>query len=139
MNPEIVRLVQQSWGQVLPIAPQAAALFYKNLFELDPALKSLFKGDMEAQGTRLMQMIDVAVSKLDKLDVLIPVLQGLGTRHVGYGVQPQHYDTVAAALLKTLEQGLGDAFTPQVRSAWEAVYSAMANVMIEARTYNIAS
>lgn len=133
MNPEIVRLVQESWGLIMPIAPQAGALFYNNLFELDPSLRPLFKGDIESQSERLMQMMDVAVSKLGKLDVLIPVLQGLGTRHVGYGVQPHHYDTVGAALLKTLEQGLGETFTPQVRAAWEAVYEAMARVMAEAQ------
>lgn len=137
MNPEVIRLVQQSWSLVLPIAPQAAALFYDNLFELDPGLKSLFKGDIQAQGAKLMQMIDVAISKLDKLDVLIPVLQGLGMRHAGYGVQAAHYETVGAALLKTLGQGLGDAFTPQVRDAWTTVFGVMASVMIEAKADRI--
>ena len=84
-----------------------------------------------------MQMIDVAISKLDKLDVLIPVLQGLGMRHAGYGVQAAHYETVGAALLKTLGQGLGDAFTPQVRDAWTTVFGVMASVMIEAKADRI--
>ena len=114
------------------IAPQAAALFYKNLFEADPSLKPLFKGSMEEQGKRLMQMIGAAVGKLDDLPTLIPILQSLGRRHVDYGVVPRHYDTVGAALLLTLHQGLGEAFTPAVRAAWAEVYGVMAKVMIDA-------
>lgn len=79
-----------------------------------------------------MQMIGVAVSKLDDLDTLIPALQALGRRHVPYGVLPEHYPTVGAALLKTLEQGLGAAFTPAVKAAWTEVYGVMAKVMIDA-------
>lgn len=132
MRPQTVPLVQQSWALVLPIAPQAAELFYNNLFTADPALKPLFKGDMQAQGKKLMAMIGVAVGKLDQLDTLVPILQGLGRRHGGYGVQPSHYATVGGALLLTLEQGLGAQFTPQVRAAWLEVYGVMAGVMQDA-------
>lgn len=132
MQPETIPLVQSSWRQVAAIAPQAAALFYKNLFEADPSLKPLFKGSMEEQGKRLMQMIGAAVGKLDDLPTLVPILQSLGRRHVDYGVAPRHYDTVGAALLLTLQQGLGEAFTPEVESAWTEVYGVMASVMIEA-------
>jgi hemoglobin-like flavoprotein len=132
MHPDTVPLVQSTWKQVSAIAPQAAALFYTNLFEADPSLKALFKGDMEEQGKRLMQMIGAAVGKLTDLDSLVPVLQSLGERHVGYGVQASHYATVGGALLKTLEQGLGAAFTPAVKAAWTEVYGVMADVMIKA-------
>ena len=132
MHPDTVPLVQSTWKQVAAIAPQAAALFYANLFEADPSLKALFKGDMTEQGKRLMQMIGAAVGKLTDLDALVPVLQSLGERHVGYGVQASHYATVGGALLKTLEQGLGAAFTPAVKAAWAEVYGVMADVMIKA-------
>jgi methyl-accepting chemotaxis protein len=132
MNPESVHHVRQSWALVEPITAQAAELFYGHLFAADPAVKSLFKGDMKAQGQRLMQMIGVAVNKLDAPEVLIPALQGLGRRHVPYGVRPAHYPVVGAALLKTLEQGLGAAYTPAVHAAWAEVYGVMAQVMIEA-------
>lgn len=132
MRPETIQEVRQSWSQVLPIAPQAAAMFYERLFALDPSLQELFNGNMTTQGERLMQMIDVAISKLDEPDVLMPALQGLGARHTNYGVRPEHYGTVGTALLQTLEQGLGPAFTPAVREAWVEVYSVMAKVMIEA-------
>ena len=132
MNKETITLVQTSWKQVLPIAPQAAALFYDNLFSADPSLKSLFRGNMDEQGKKLMQMIGAAVGKLDDLDTLVPILQGLAKRHVGYGVQDAHYQTVGGALLKTLGQGLGDQFTPEVQQAWTSVYGLMVDVMIAA-------
>jgi hemoglobin-like flavoprotein len=120
VNQETIKTVQDSWGKVTPIAPQAAALFYKNLFEADPALQGLFKGNMKEQGDKLMQMIGIAVSKLDELGALVPALQGLARRHAGYGVQEAHYQTVGASLLKTLEQGLGADFTLEVKSACAA-------------------
>ena len=132
MNQQTIDTVQSTWVSVAAIAPQAADLFYANLFTADPALRPLFKGDMAAQGKKLMQMIGAAVGKLDDLGTLVPILQNLGARHGGYGVQDAHYATVGAALLQTLEQGLGDAFTPQVKDAWAEVYGTMAGVMMEA-------
>jgi hemoglobin-like flavoprotein len=129
MDANTVKLVQESWKQVLPIAPQAGTLFYNNLFEAAPQLRPLFKGDLEQQAAKLMQMIDVAVSKLDEPEVLLPALQQLGRRHAGYGVAAAHYAPVGAALLKTLEQGLGDKFTPHAREAWTQVYGTMTQVM----------
>jgi hemoglobin-like flavoprotein len=122
-------LVQASFAKVLPIADEAAALFYGRLFELDPALRPLFKGDLSEQGRKLMQMIGMAVKWLDRWQQLAPVLGELARRHEGYGVRPQHYDTVGAALIWTLEQGLGTAFTPEVKAAWVAVYTNLANTM----------
>lgn len=124
-----IELVQQTFGQVAPIAEAAAELFYGRLFELDPSLRPLFKGDMTEQGRKLMQMLSVAVHNLDRLDTILPAVQALAARHVGYGVQLQHYATVGAALLWTLEQGLGQAFTPEVKAAWAAVYEVLTGAM----------
>lgn len=125
-----IELVQSTWQRVVPISDQAASLFYGKLFELDPNLKSLFAHtDMQAQRQKLMQMITVAVTSLNHLDQIVPAIQELGRRHVGYGVQDDHYDTVAAALLWTLEQGLGDAFTPEVQEAWTVTYTVLADTM----------
>lgn len=129
MESSTIQLVQNSWQKVVAIGPQAAALFYQNLFETDPALKSLFNGDMQAQGKKLLDMITIAVNKLTELDVLVPALQNLGKRHAGYGVKDAHYDTVGAALVKTLGQGLGSSFTQEVKDAWIKVYGVMADVM----------
>jgi hemoglobin-like flavoprotein len=130
MRQETITHVQSTWKTVEAIAPQAAELFYANLFAADPSLRPLFKGDMAAQGRKLMQMIGAAVGKLDDLDTLVPILRNLGARHAGYGVQDAHYDTVGRALLRTLEQGLGEAFTPEVKDAWASVYGTMAGAMM---------
>lgn len=132
MKPETIALVQSSWSKVTPIAPQAAALFYQNLFTADPSLQPLFKGNMEEQGKKLMQMIGAAVGKLNDLNTLVPILQNLGQRHASYGVQEAHYQTVGGALLKTLGQGLGEAFTTDVQTAWTEVYGIIATTMIAA-------
>jgi hemoglobin-like flavoprotein len=122
-------LVQQSFTQVLPISEQAAALFYSRLFQLDPSLRPLFRGDIKDQGRKLMQMIGFCVGKLDALDEIVPAVKDLGRRHAGYGVTQDAYQTVGAALLWTLEQGLGPYFTPDVKAAWAAVYGVLADTM----------
>lgn len=132
MNNTQVALVQQTWKQVLPIREVAAKLFYDKLFELDPALKPLFRGDMVEQGRKLMTMIGTAVAGLSRPEELIPAVQALGARHVGYGVRDEHYETVAAALLDTLGKGLGEAFTAEVKDAWVAVYTVLATTMKDA-------
>ena len=129
MTTDQMRLVRESFAQVAPIAETAAALFYGRLFELDPQLRHLFRGDMRDQGRKLMQTLAVAVRALGELDALVPAVQALGRRHAGYGVTSAHYATVAAALLWTLEQGLGTAFTADVREAWVEVYGVLANTM----------
>ncbi|RCS26137.1 hemin receptor [Polaribacter sp. WD7] len=135
MEAQTVTLVQETFAKVKPIAPQAAEIFYSKLFELDPKLKPLFPSGSEAmksQGNKLMTMLGAAVAGLSNIDALIPVLQDLGKRHVNYNVEASHYDTVGAALLATLEAGLGDDFTPEVKDAWSSVYGTMAGVMIDA-------
>ena len=130
-----IALVQASFQRVLPIADEAAALFYARLFELDPSLRSLFRNDLKAQGRALMGMLRVAVAGLTRLDQIVPAVQALGRRHAAYGVTDAHYATVASALLWTLERGLGDAFTPETRAAWVAVYTLLAGTMQQAAAY----
>ncbi|MEM1443914.1 MAG: globin family protein [Verrucomicrobiota bacterium] len=133
MTEEQKLLVQSSWAKVGPIADQAAEIFYGKLFEADPEVKPLFaNSDMKEQGKKLMQMITVAVKGLDQLDQLVPAVQDLGRRHVGYGVKAEHYDTVGAALLDTLAVGLGDEFTPETKDAWALTYTTLADVMKDA-------
>lgn len=132
MTPNQANLVRQSWAAVLPISDKAAELFYGRLFELDPGLKPLFRGDMKEQGAKLMKMINTAVNGLDRLEAIVPAVQQLGRRHVAYGVTEEHYDTVGAALLWTLEAGLGDAFNAEVKEAWAATYGVLATTMKEA-------
>ena len=132
MNTQQIELVKRSYDLVDPIAETAAALFYGRLFELDPSLRPLFRGDLESQGKKLMASIKLVVMGLEKPETILPAVRSLGQRHQGYGVQDAHYATVGAALLWTLEQGLGDAFTPEVKEAWTAAYTLLATVMQEA-------
>jgi len=132
ITPEQVTLVKDSWSKVVPIADQAAALFYGRLFDLDPSLEPMFKGDMKEQGEKLMKMIAVAVDNLDKLDEIVPAVQDLGVKHLEYGVKNSQYDTVGAALLWTLGQGLGEGFTSEVKLAWADVYGLLASTMKDA-------
>ena len=125
-------LVQETFAVIAPIADDAAQLFYQRLFQLDPSLERMFKGDMAEQRRKLVQILTAAVKGLDRLDQLVPVVQDLGRRHAAYGVADKHYDTVGAALLWTLEKGLGRAFTPEAKEAWAAVYGLLATTMKEA-------
>jgi hemoglobin-like flavoprotein len=123
------RLVQASFEQLKPIADVAARLFYGCLFELDPRLEVLFAGDVEKQGRKLMQMVELAVKGLDNLDELVPTLLALGGRHAAYGVAERDYISARRALLWTLERGLGAAFTPEVRESWATVYNLLVDTM----------
>ena len=129
MTNEQIKLVQDSFRKVAPIAETAAQLFYARLFELDPALELLFKGNLTEQGRKLMQMLGVAVNSLNRMEQLLPVVRSLGTRHLTYGVRDKDYDTVGEALLWTLRKGLGDDFTPDVEAAWTNVYATLASEM----------
>ena len=132
MDSQQITLVQDSFAQVAPIADRAADLFYARLFQLDPSLRHMFKGDMREQKRKLMTMLTIAVNGLTRPQELLPAVQELGHRHAAYGVEGRHYDTVGAALLWTLEKGLGEAFTPEVKAAWVAVYTLLATTMQQA-------
>ncbi len=129
MKAEQIRLVRESFEKVVPMADTAAQLFYARLFDLDPSLESLFKGDMAEQGRKLMQMIGAAVKSLDRLEQVLPAVEALGARHVAYGVRDEHYRTVGRALIWTLKKGLRDEFTPEAEAAWAEVYAALSGAM----------
>jgi len=136
MEQQTINLLQTSFAKVAPIASTAAEIFYAKLFELDPEIRHIFPIDdteaMKSQGNKLMTMRSAAVAGLTNLDKLVPVLKDLGKKQVNYKVEAAHYDTVGAALLSTLEAGLGTDFTPEVKTAWTATYTIMANVMKKA-------
>lgn len=135
MEQKTINLVQESFKKVKPIAATAAQIFYTKLFELDPNLKSLFPNNdevMKTQGNKLMSMLGAAVASLNNLDTLIPVLKDLAKRHVEYKVEASHYNTVGVALFATLEVGLAENFTPEVKEAWTKFYTTMSTVMIDA-------
>lgn len=129
MLPEQIALVQESFKQVQPIAMQAADLFYGRLFDIAPEVRTLFPDDLSEQKKKLMAMLGTAVVNLHRLDAIVPAVQDLGRRHAGYNVKAEHYKPVGEALIWTLEQGLGEAFTPAVKSAWLEAYTTLADTM----------
>lgn len=129
MTPEQVQLVQQTWSRLAPDKAGAGMLFYDRLFAQHPELQPMFKGDRRTQALKLMNMIDVAVNALNDLGAVVPDIEVMGRRHLNYGVEPEHYAQVGAVLLWTLQQGLGEQYTPEVEGAWTTVYGVLADTM----------
>lgn len=131
MTPNQVQLVQSTLPQLVAMKDDVPRLFYFRLFQLDPALRPLFRGDLGQQGQKLMAMLGALISSLNRPEQVAPILRDLGRRHVGYGVQDRDYATVGTALLWTLERGLGAAFTTDMRDAWIAIYFLVSRTMLE--------
>jgi hemoglobin-like flavoprotein len=130
VTPDQVKAIQDSFKLVAPISDQAAAIFYGRLFEIAPAVKPLFRGDMTEQGRKLMATLGVVVNSLGNLEAVLPAASALAKRHVDYGVKAEDYTPVGAALLWTLQQGLGEHWTPQLEEAWGAAYTLLSGYMI---------
>jgi len=138
MNSQQIQAVQRSFRLLEPVAEQAMLKFYDRLFEVDPELRHLFRASRDEQAKKLAQTLTVVVKSLDRPEQILGAVQDLGRRHVGYGVKDSHYETVGAALLWTLEQGLGNAFTSEVRDGWATAYGLLASVMQDAAAGNAA-
>ena len=132
LTPQSVLLVQQSFSKLVPIASQVGEIFYARLFETYPSVRPMFATDIKPQAKKLVQMLAMVVNGLDKLDTLLPAVQDLARRHKAYGVVDAHYPAVGETLIWTLEQGLGDDFTPVLRGAWTLAFQTLAGVMIAA-------
>ena len=130
MTPDQITAIQESFVKVVPISEQAAALFYSRLFEIAPAVKPLFRGDMKEQGRKLMATLGVVVNGLANLESILPAASALAKRHVDYGVKAPDYTPVGAALLWTLERGLGEQWTPELAAAWTEAYGILSGYMI---------
>lgn len=127
------QLVRSTWALMEPVKDDAARLFYGRLFEIDPSTRSLFAStDMAKQGEKFIQTITTTVAELEWPEVLRPAIEALGRRHIAYGVREEHYESVGAALLWTLEQSLGEAFTPEAEEAWAETYRSLASIMKDA-------
>jgi hemoglobin-like flavoprotein len=132
MTPQQIELVQSTFRQVQPIAATAADIFYDRLFEIEPSARALFKRDIKGQGHDFMQVLAVAVGGLSTMSTLVPIVQQLGVRHAGYGVRAAHYESARAALMWMLALTLQDAYTEDVRAAWNTAFAMLAGVMKEA-------
>lgn len=132
MTPEQIRLVQETYRKLLPVKEEAASQFYTRLFAIDPEIRSLFGSDMAAQGEKFMAMLGTVADGLNRPEAIVPTVQALGRRHVGYGVSDDQFVSVVHALLWMLAESLGDAFTDAVRDAWIEVYEFLAGIMTQA-------
>jgi hemoglobin-like flavoprotein len=132
MTPEQAQIIKLTFSQVMRDRDRVGRMFYDRLFSIAPEVKPLFRGDIAEQSRKLMDTLALAVGMLRDMPTLLITLEGLARRHVGYGVKDEHYDKVGEALLWTLEQGLSDAFTAQVREAWTELYVAVAQIMRDA-------
>jgi hemoglobin-like flavoprotein len=137
VTPERRRLAQQAFSTIQPLADELGVLFYSRLFELDPTLRGLFKHDLANQAHSLMTMLQLAIEGLDAPERFTHALHNLGVRHWDYGVQPEQYATVSAALLWTFEHALGPAFTPEVGAALTEVFTIITDHMQGKRTDNV--
>ena len=137
MTPEQKKLIRDSFRRLLAEPDETAALFYARLFEQEPALRPMFQRGMKQQGRKFMDMMDAILSCLDRLDQVVPLLWQMGKRHGGYGVETAHYAMVGAALVWTLEERLGTAFTPETRAAWTELYGLISATMQQAASEGI--
>lgn len=138
MTPIQITLVQQSFAHVGDDGQTIARLFYQRLFEIDPSTKPLFPADLTLQGVKLMAVLRLVVTSLDRLEALIPTVENLARRHVTYGVSERHYPSVGTALIWTLDNALGAKFTPDTRAAWVEAYGILSTTMIAAaRTVHV--
>jgi hemoglobin-like flavoprotein len=125
-------LVRRTWAMLRRRDLQVAALFYRRLFELDPALRGYFATDLSVQEHKLDALVERVVAALDDLTSIRPTLEALGCRHVAYGVREESYAIIGDALLWTVEQALGAAWNREVERAWEVTYSLLSQTMIQA-------
>ena len=132
MNAHSVALVQESFEKVAPLGDKVPQIFYDELFTLDPSLRTMFKSDMTEQRKMVFTALGMVVRSLHRPEAIVEPVKALGKRHAGYGVKPAHFPIVGAALLNTLQKGLGDEFTPELRQAWTEAYAALSGMMKEA-------
>ena len=136
MTEEQISLVKKTWSIFREIDPVLVGdVFYSKLFFDMPHLENLFHGAKDVQARKLVEMLSVIVGRLDSLDELTEEIRQLATRHVHYGVKEQHYKAVGAALLWTLQQGLGKDWTDEVKAAWVDCFHILSTTMINASGY----
>jgi hemoglobin-like flavoprotein len=125
-----VELLRKSFVFVVEREPEVASRFYDVLFSRYPEAKPLFnRHDRVRQERMLGEMLVAVIAHLEDTAWLESQLKGLGRRHGSYGVTPPMYGWVATCLLETLASVSGDAWTPELASAWEEAITAVASLM----------
>lgn len=131
MDKESFMLVRKSWDIIAKIDFEIiGGIFYMRLFEIAPELRSMFKINIKAQSVKLGCMITYVISKFDNMEIILKEVTALAERHRKYGVKDEQYAYVGDALMWTLEKGLGEYWTPELKNAWLDFYQTLSNVMI---------
>jgi nitric oxide dioxygenase len=130
MRKHEIQLIQSSWQTVHPLAQQAGELFYKKLFASEPLVRHLFKTDLTEQACKFTAMLHYIINNLEREELIIRDIYKLGSRHNGYGAQPEHYIVVGECLLVTIAEGLGNAWTDELRNAWQEMLNWLFEEMI---------
>lgn len=130
MLQEDIKSLQKDWQLILEVGDAFVEELYKNLFELDPDLKHLFKRSMRMQGKKVMSMFDTAISRLDQPLKLVEPLMAAGGRHAQYGVHTSHYQVMGEAFIKTL-QGYIEDWSDKKYQAWQEAFAVMMMIMVE--------
>ncbi|HXA49597.1 MAG TPA: globin domain-containing protein [Candidatus Acidoferrum sp.] len=131
MTERQIEAIRSTFRMIEPTANAAMVAFYERMFELDPTMRPLFHVTVEEQGKKLAQVIAIVVKSLDRMEEILPAVRELGARHTQYCVTEQHHATGGAALLWTPEQGLGEAFTAEVKESWSLAYCTLIGAMME--------
>jgi hemoglobin-like flavoprotein len=133
MTPRQIDIVKTSWQLAAANADTVGPLFYETLFEIAPEVKPMFnRTTVPEQSKKLLSMLSYVVGKLDSLEDILDEVGKLAQRHVKYGVQDRHYSYVGAALLMTLEKGLGNAWNDEVKDAWTTCFGILSSAMMNA-------
>lgn len=131
-----IECLESSFSRIRNRGDEFTTRFYTNLFADYPEMQPLFaRTNMQQQGKHLFNSLMLVVDNLRNSEVLVSTLKGLGTRHVRYGVLPNHYPMVGGALLKTFSNCLGEAWTPNVEQAWIEAYGAVTELMLAGADY----
>ncbi len=132
MTKEQIHLIRSSWNAIKPMAESAGQLFYEKLFATAPGIRHLFAADIRPQAGKLIQVLGYIVAHIDTPETLVAGIEELGRRHAGYGAKPSHFEIVGECLLETLQEGLQDAWTPDVQDAWTNAFYRIKEIMIVA-------
>jgi nitric oxide dioxygenase len=106
--------------------------FYKRLFTHNPDLKNMFNmGNQQnsKQQTALALAVLAYAEHIENPGVLMPVLDGIGQKHISLNIRPEHYPIVGEHLLASISEVLGDAATPAILDAWKVAYFQLADIM----------
>ena len=126
---EEIKLIQYSFKTLTSKSKKVGEKFYKRLFEINPEVSKLFKGDMKEQAGHLMRMVKTVVEGLNNPQIIVPAIQDLGRRHQEYGVESDQYKMFGECLISTIEEEMKNDFNTATKKAWEKLYNVLADEM----------